>query len=77
MKGLVKSIEGLPTIVKFVLDLFWGILGNLYRLCKSVSKNNMLGVVLAIVLLICGGFFILWIIDLVCIAMGKDLIWID
>lgn len=77
MKDLVKAIQGLPTIVKFILDLFYGILGNVYRLCKSLAAGNVLGVILAVILLLCGGFAILWIIDLICILLGKDLIWID
>lgn len=77
MKELVKAIEGLPTIVKFIGVLIWGILGNIYRLARSAAKGNVVGIVLAIILLICGGFFILWIFDLVCIVIGKDIWWID
>ncbi len=77
MKDLVKAIEGLPMIVKFILNLFWGILGNLYRLARSIAKNNLVGIVLAIVLIICGGFFVLWILDLIFILLGKEIWWID
>lgn len=77
MKSLVKSIEGLPTIVKFILTLLWGFLGNLYRIARSGAKGNVLGVILAVILLICGGFVILWIIDLIFIVIGKEIWWID
>ena len=80
MKDLIKAIDGLPKIVRFLGTLIWGILANIYRLCRkchSKTKQNVLGVVLAIILLLCGGFFILWIIDLVCILLDKPIWWID
>lgn len=77
MKDLIKAIDGLPKIVRFLGTLIWGILTNIYRLCRSIAKQDVLGVVLAIILLLCGGFFILWIIDLVCILLDKSIWWID
>lgn len=77
MKDLIKAIDGLPKIVRFLGTLIWGILANIYRLCRSIAKQDVLGVVLAIILLLCGGFFILWIIDLVCILLDKSIWWID
>ncbi len=77
MKDLVKALEGLPYIVRVLLTIFWGIYGNLLRLFKSLAKSNILGIVLAVILLICGGFFILWIIDVVCVLLGKTIWWID
>ena len=77
MKDLIKAIDGLPKIVRFLGTLIWGILANIYRLCRSIAKQDVLGVVLAIILLLCGGFFILWIIALVCILLDKPIWWID
>lgn len=77
MKSLVKSIEGLPRIVKFIFTLIWGILANIYRLARSAAKGNVVGVILAVILLICGGFVVLWIFDLICIVLSKDIWWID
>lgn len=77
MKDLIKAIDGLPKIVRFLGTLIWGILTNIYRLCRSIAKQDVLGVVLAIILLLCGGFFILWIIGLVCILLDKPIWWID
>ena len=77
MKDLIKAIDGLPKIVRFLGTLIWGILTNIYRLCRSIAKQDVLGVVLAIILLLCGGFFILWIIYLVCILLDKPIWWID
>lgn len=75
MKDLVKALEGLPWIVKVLLVIFVGIYGNLLRLFKSLAAGNLVGIILSIVLLCTGGFFILWIIDLICVLIGKDIWW--
>ena len=75
MKDLVKALEKLPWIVKLLLVIFWGVYGNLYRLFRSCAANNIVGVILSIILLICGGFVILWIFDLICVIIGKDIWW--
>ena len=77
MKDLVKALEGLPWIVKVLLTIFVGIYGNLLRLFKSLAKGNVVGIVLAVILLLTGGFFILWLIDVVMVLLGKDIWWID
>lgn len=77
MKNLVKALEGLPWIVRVLLVLLYGAYGNLIRLFKSIAAGNALGIVLALILLLCGGFLILWIIDLVCVLLGKPIWWID
>ena len=75
MNDLVKALEGLPWIVKVLLVIFVGIYGNLLRLFKSLAAGNLVGIVLSIVLLCSGGFVVLWIIDLICILIGKDIWW--
>lgn len=77
MKNLVKAIDNLPMIVKFIGVLFYGILGNLYRVARSAAAKNTLGVVLGVILLLCGGLIVLWILDLIFILMGKKIWWID
>lgn len=77
MKNLVKALEGLPWIVRVLLVLLYGAYGNLIRLFKSIAANNVLGIVLALILLLCGGFLILWIVDLICVLLGKPIWWID
>ena len=77
MKKLVKTLEGLPWIVRVLLTLVWGIYANLLRLFKSLAKENLVGIVLAVVLLLCGGFVVLWIIDVIMVVLGKKIWWID
>lgn len=77
MKDLVKALEGLPYIVRVLLTLLYGVYGNLMRLFRSLAKNNLVGIILAVVLLICGGFIILWIWDVIRVILGKQVWWID
>lgn len=63
--------------IKFLLALLWDIPTNLYRLCKSIAKDNIVGIVVAVLLLIFGGFWILWVIDLVTILFMDKIYWID
>lgn len=77
MKGFIKWIEGWPRIVKLIFTLIWGIFPNLYRLGKSLSKGSILGIILSVILLICGGFLILWIIDIVTMLLWNKVYWID
>lgn len=77
MKSLVKTLEGLPWLIRVILTLFLGIYANLLRLFRSLAAKNIIGIVLAIILLCCGGFFILWIIDLIMVLIGKNIWWID
>ncbi|MCM1260850.1 MAG: hypothetical protein NC182_06965 [Prevotella sp.] len=77
MKKVVSTLEGLPWIVRLLLVILWGAYGNLLRLFKSIAAGNVLGIILAVILLLCGGFVILWIVDLVCVILGKPIWWID
>ena len=77
MKKLVKTLESLPWLVRVLLTIFVGIYGNLLRLFRSIAKNNINGIILAIILLCTGGLVILWIIDLIMVIFGKRIWWID
>ena len=77
MKDLVKALEGLPWIVRVLLTVFWGVYSNILRLLRSIAKKNIIGIVLAAVLLACGGFFVLWVFDVICVVLGRKIWWID
>ena len=77
MKDLIKALDNLPKLVKLILaipalDIVWVV----YRLLRSLDKKNMLGIVLAIVLIIFGIPF-LWIVDILCIALNDKVWWLD
>ncbi len=77
MKDLIKAFDDLPLIVKVIfcipmLDIIWSV----YKLCKSIDKSNVLGIVLAILTIIPGAFFI-WIIDLVTVLLNGNVWWLD
>lgn len=77
MKSLVKTLEGLPWLIRVLLTLFLGIYSNLLRLFRSLAAENIIGIILAILLLCSGGFVILWVIDLIMVVLGKKIWWID
>ena len=77
MKNLVKSLEGLPWLVRVLLTIFVDAYGNLLRLFRSIAAKNLVGIILAAVLLCCGGFVIIWIIDLIMVLLDKKIWWID
>lgn len=72
MKELIKAIDDLPLLVKVILaipalDIVWGI----YRICRSVDKNNVAGIVVSVILL-----FIpfMWLVDILMILL-KGTVW--
>ncbi len=77
MSGLIKTFDEFPKIVKILLALpFLDIVWAVYRLCKSIEKNNAVGIVLAILMLIfCPTLF--WIVDLITIICMDKVLWID
>jgi hypothetical protein len=77
MKALIDAMAGLPKLVKLILcipalDVVW----TIYRLCRSLEKKNVVGIVLAIVLLIVGIPWV-WLIDLICVILKGEVWWID
>ena len=76
MKKIIDTLEGLPWIVQLILVVLWGVYANLLRLFKSIEAKNIIAIILAAILLACGGFIVLWVIDIVCVALGKKIWWI-
>ncbi len=77
MKDLIKSVDSLPLIIKIILalpglDIVW----NIYRLLRSLVKSNLIGIVIA-VLLICVGWSFLWILDILTLLVTGKVFWID
>ena len=77
MKNLVKTLEGLPWLIRVLLTIFVGIYGNLLRLFRSLAAKNAIGVILAVILLCTGGLGIIWNIDIIMVVLGKKIWWID
>ncbi len=77
MEKLIKAIDELPWIVKLLLcipalDIVWAV----YRLCRSLTANNTLGIVLAILCIIPGAAFV-WLVDLICVLVNGKIWWLD
>lgn len=75
-KKYLDWYQGLSKIVRALLCLLWDVPSNLYRFSKSALKKNNLGICLAIVLAIFGGW-ILFVVDLVCILALDKVVWLD
>ena len=77
MKALIKAMDNLPWLVKLILCIpAVAIVWMIYRLCRSLDKNNLVGVILSIVLIVVGVPF-MWLIDLLCILLKGNVWWID
>lgn len=77
MNELINSLDNLPLVVKLILcipllDVVWSV----YKLCRSITKNNVLGIILAILTIVPGATFI-WIIDLLTLALTGKVWWLD
>ncbi len=74
---MVKTFDDLPKWLKIVLALpFLDIVWVVYRLFRSVEKNDIVGIVLAVLLLVFGIPF-LWLVDIITIVLQDKVLWID
>ncbi len=77
MKDIIKAFDNLPTIVKVILalpglDIVWAV----YRLCRSIDKNNVVGIILGVLMiLLCP--VIVWILDIITLIAYDKVLWID
>ena len=77
MKSFIVAMEKLPLLVKVILalpmlDIVWVV----YRIVRSVDKQNVLGIVLGVLLVVVGIPF-LWLIDIITILVSGNVWWID
>ncbi len=72
MKDIVNFFDGLPWIVKIILALpmIDGIAWGIYRIAKGLDKKDTVMVIAGVVWIV-AGFFILWVIDLFTIITQK------
>ncbi len=71
MNDFIKTIDGLPKVVKIIFALpFLDILWAIYRIIKAVVKKNTTNLIVGIIWILLG-WGILWVVDLICIIM-KD-----
>ncbi len=70
MKDIIKWYDNLPWIVKLIFALpgLDGILWGIYRLIKGLHKNDI-GLIVAGIVWIFAGIFILWLVDLITVIM--------
>ncbi len=74
---MVAAFDNLPKWAKIILALpFLDIVWVVYRLLRSVEKQNVLGIVLAVLLIFIGIPF-LWLVDIITIILQDRVYWID
>lgn len=77
LEDLINTMDNLPQVVKIILALpFLDIVWNIYRLLRSINKNDTVGIVVAAIILFVGIPF-MWIIDIICIAYNNHVWWLD
>lgn len=72
----IKAYENLEKWIKIVFCLLWDIPANLYRFAKSYEKKDSLGMVIAVILALFGGW-VLFAIDLLCLVFKDKIYWFD
>lgn len=63
-------------LVRALFCIIWDIPSNLYRISKSASNNSIIGVLLAILLMIFGGWILL-VIDILTISFKDKVYWLE
>ena len=68
MEQFRKAMVDLPWIVKLLLVVFYDIYGAL----KRISKGDVKGIVVGVLMLVTGNFFgIMWVVDLITVIVKK------
>ena len=74
MEQFRKAMVDLPWIVKLLLVVFY----DLYGALKRISKGDVKGIVVGVLMLVTGNFFgIMWVIDLITIIVKKEVTVLD
>ena len=77
MRTLIDSIDALPQVLKLVLALPGvDIVCWIYLICISLEKNNLGGVIVAVLVLLIGVPF-MWLIDIITVLMKNTVWWFD
>lgn len=75
-KNYIENYEKSSKLMKVLFCLLWDIPTNLYRFAKSARNDNTLGMVIAVILAIFGGW-ILFMADIICLALKDKIYWLD
>ncbi len=77
MKKFIETMDNFSMVVKIILALpFLDIIWTVYRIVKSLDKQNYVGVLLGVLMIFIGIPF-LWLIDIIFIILKGNVFWID
>lgn len=70
MKGLIKTVNGLPLIIKLLLcipaiEIFYSVC----RVVNGVANKSVLWIVIGILTIVPGAVF-MWLVDLICVLLN-------
>lgn len=69
---MVKAYDGLPWVVKIILQLFLGWpISAIYRIAKGIETKNNTVLLVGILCIFFGAIF--WIIDLITMIVSKEI----
>lgn len=76
MKEFIKTMDELPLVIKILLcipalDVIWSI----YKLIRSIDSDNVGYIILGVLVIFPGAFFI-WIIDLITVITDGKVWWV-
>ena len=75
MNNFIKAMDDLPQLAKILLaipclDIIWVV----YRLIKSVSENDLIFIIIAVLLIVIGLPW-LWLVDIITLILTDNVIW--
>ncbi|HKL61434.1 MAG TPA: hypothetical protein VJY66_03520 [Acholeplasma sp.] len=74
MKEFIKFSDDLPLILKVLLALLWGIYWGIYRIAKGIDTNNLLLVIVGILVIPFGFFFM--ILDTISLLLHNKIVYL-
>ena len=75
MNNFIKAMDDLPQLAKILLaipclDIIWVV----YRLIKSVSENDLIFIIIAVLLIVIDLPW-LWLVDIITLILTDNVIW--
>lgn len=75
-KNYLEAYKGFSKLVKVLLCILWDLPTNLYRFSKSALKDSAVGMIVAVILAIFGGW-ILFVVDIITLLVMDKVFWLD
>lgn len=75
VRDFIKWVDNLPKIGKLILCIpMLNIVFSVYKLCRSIDKNDTLWIVLGVLAIFPGAMF-MWLVDLISLLVYEKVLW--